>query len=224
VPVHEGLRPRWSRRLRPRSVTAEVDTGPRESDTVSVNVSRASGATDHGGPERERRDLSPARVFDPGRCVPDRVFDPGRCVPDHDPRNPPDAGGRAGYGAGMGASERANASDAPADWLALPDRLRADLTTAMLDRDQTTVSVLRTTLAAIANAEAPPLPDAPPKPVVGRLVEHPRLELSAADLERIVGDEIADRRDTMSRYARAGRDEPAAAMQAEITILERYLS
>ena len=146
-------------------------------------------------PERDWRDLTPARVCDPGRCA-----------PAHRSRNPPGADRPAEYRAPMDAHERADASDRSGDWLGLPGRLRADLTRAMLDRDQTAVSVLRTTLAAIANAEAPPLTDPPPAPVVGRLVEHRRLELSGADLERIVRDEIADRRDTVARYTHAGRE------------------
>jgi uncharacterized protein YqeY len=106
----------------------------------------------------------------------------------------------------------------------LQDRMRADLVAALKDRNPTIVSVLRTTLAAIANAEAPPLAEVGRSPVVGRPNEVPRLALTDGDLERIVRAEIADRLDTIDRYERAGADEPAAALRPEIEILQRYLA
>ncbi len=102
--------------------------------------------------------------------------------------------------------------------------MRADLIDALKGGDPTTVSVLRTTLAAIANAEAPPLVEVRRGPARGGPTEVARLELTDADLERIVGAEIADRRDTIDRYVGAGRDEPVAQLLAEIEILHRYLA
>ena len=103
--------------------------------------------------------------------------------------------------------------------------MREDLSVAMKARDQRSVNVLRTTLAAIANAEAPPLPApaAPSAPVVGQLVEHRRLVLSDADLDRILGHEIADRQDTIDRYLAGGRAAEAAPLQEELAILRTYL-
>ncbi len=91
------------------------------------------------------------------------------------------------------------------------------------------MNVLRTTLAAIANAEAPPppapadAPGLPMAPVVGQLVDHPRLVLSDADLDAILRLEIADRQDTIDRYRVAGRDAEAAPLLEELAILRRYL-
>ena len=104
----------------------------------------------------------------------------------------------------------------------LEQRLRDDLSRAMKERDTTAISVLRTTISAIANAEAPPLVDGGPKPSIG-LVDHPRLALTDADLDRILRHEIADREDTIERFERGGKDAEAAELRAEIGILQRYL-
>src|SRR4051812_26054061 len=99
---------------------------------------------------------------------------------------------------------------------ALRARLQADLTVAMKARDTVTVAVVRTALAALANAEAQDA-DALPAPVAdGPLLEYPRLVLTPADEQRIFRHEVADRRDTEARYTAAGRDDAAAEMQAEI--------
>jgi len=94
----------------------------------------------------------------------------------------------------------------------------------MKARDQRAVNVLRTTLAAIVNAEAPPPPVAGPGPVVGQLVEHPRLVLPSADLEQILRYEIADRGDTINQYLQGGHVPEAAPLQEELAILQTYLS
>jgi len=111
--------------------------------------------------------------------------------------------------------------------------MRADLPVAMKARDAAAVSALRTGLAAIANAEAPPVPPVssgaganrvPVEPVVGRLVEHARLELTGADVERILRHEIADRHDTIAAIEPHGRDVEVDDLRGEIAVLERYLS
>jgi uncharacterized protein YqeY len=104
----------------------------------------------------------------------------------------------------------------------LPARLKADLTRALKARARLDVGVLRTTLAAIANAEAPPA-DLAPTETRGRLVQHARLVLSDDDHERILRDEIADREDTISQYTGAGRLPEAAVLRDEIAVLRRYL-
>jgi uncharacterized protein YqeY len=104
--------------------------------------------------------------------------------------------------------------------------MREDLTRAMKASDQPTVAVLRTTLAAIANAEAPPHDDrgpAPP-PVYGRLVEHPRLVLSEADVVRIVRREVEEREIAIAQYAAGGRQAEAAVLEVEVAILRRYIT
>jgi uncharacterized protein len=117
------------------------------------------------------------------------------------------------------------AAEPPA--VVMTDRMRRDLTTAMRERDKVQVRALRATLAAIANAEAPP-PETDPRstadePVVGELVEHRRLDLSAADLERVLRAEIADRDDTIERFRAVGRTDEADEIRRERSVIERYV-
>ena len=76
---------------------------------------------------------------------------------------------------------------------------------------------------AIANAEAPPAATASAA-VAGQLVEHARLELTSADVDRILRHEIDDRRDTIATIEQHDRIEEADALRSEIGVLERYIS
>jgi uncharacterized protein YqeY len=111
--------------------------------------------------------------------------------------------------------------------MSLPERMRADLTRAMKARDKVTVNVLRTTLAAIANAEAPPQGEAPTQvigsPELAGPNEVERLVLSDDDIARIVRAEIADREHTIEQVAGAGGDEQVTDLQAELEILRAYV-
>jgi uncharacterized protein YqeY len=98
------------------------------------------------------------------------------------------------------------------------DRLRAELTAAMRRRDQVAVCALRTLLAAVANAEAPPIENAP-REVHGRLAEHDRRALTAEDLAAVVDQLIADRLDTIGTYRANGRDDAADELQREVDVL-----
>lgn len=100
--------------------------------------------------------------------------------------------------------------------------MRSDLTTAMRARETTKVRALRTALAAIANAEAPPA-DVAPDPAHGRRSEHARLLLSTDDVVRIVRHEIDDRYDTIERISGRDREDEMAELRAEIEVLEAYL-
>jgi len=109
--------------------------------------------------------------------------------------------------------------------MSLEARARADLHAAMARRDMNAVRALRTLLAAFANAEAPAVRagEPPSAPVVGRLVEHDRLVLDDADRRAIVRHEITDRLDSAAQFARAGRDDEAGELRAQIALLEAYL-
>ena len=76
-------------------------------------------------------------------------------------------------------------------------------------------------MAAVSNAEAPPI-DAAPLEVHGELVEHQRRSLTAADLAAIVAHQIADRDDTIATYRANGRDDAADELQQEIDTLRAY--
>ena len=102
------------------------------------------------------------------------------------------------------------------------DRLRSDLRDAMRARDRDAVTALRTALAAIANAEAPP-DDGSKGETHGRLVDHARLVLTCEDVTRILTEQVADRHDTLERIGPGGPAGAIAALQAEIAVLERYV-
>ncbi len=108
--------------------------------------------------------------------------------------------------------------DAPS----LPERMQRDLLGARKARDDAAVTALRTTLAAVANAEAPPMPPGPVLGVVGRQ-EHERLELTAADHERILHDQITLREQAAAEYTDIGQHDAAATVRAELAVLRLYL-
>jgi uncharacterized protein YqeY len=105
---------------------------------------------------------------------------------------------------------------------ALPERLRADLMVARKARDAAAVTALRTTLAAIENAEAPPLLPGPALGVVGPQ-EHDRLILSASDHDRILREEIDVRTRAAEEYEAIGQADAAAIVRAELAVLQTYL-
>ena len=105
----------------------------------------------------------------------------------------------------------------------LPDRVQADLLVARKARDQHSVTALRTLLAALSNAEAPPAPvtSAVELHQLG-LVEHERLALADVDHRRILAEEIARRDEAATEYDAIGQADAAAAVRAERAVLERY--
>ncbi len=109
--------------------------------------------------------------------------------------------------------------------LSLVERMRSDLARARRDHDGPAVSALRTSLSAMANAEAPPLPT----PEAGRPPQAPearpdvdRLVLSGSDLEAILAAEVADREDTIAIYERHGRVDEADDLRAQVAVLRSY--
>jgi hypothetical protein len=113
------------------------------------------------------------------------------------------------------------------------DRMRAALPAAMKARDTATVSVLRSALAAIENAEAVELPEAP-SPIIGDgaiagaavglgATEVARRNLTETQVADIVRTEIADRRHAATGYERVGRDDNARKLRDEASVLADYL-
>ena len=90
----------------------------------------------------------------------------------------------------------------------LKDRLRADLTAAMKDRDEVRTRTLRSALTAITNAE-----------VAGKSAR----ELSDADVLQVLTREAKRRREAADAFEQAGRADQAAAEQAEGQVLSVYL-
>jgi uncharacterized protein YqeY len=105
-------------------------------------------------------------------------------------------------------------------------RMRADLPRAMRARDSTAVTALRTALAAIANAEAPPVESVPSAQARHQLVDHPRLVLTESDVREVIRQEIAWRDATigdLSQTEAAPAQAEIASLQAQAAVLKSYL-
>jgi uncharacterized protein len=115
----------------------------------------------------------------------------------------------------------------------VPDRLQAALRVALKQRDTAAVSVLRSALAAIANAEALPAP-APGGGAVGRYVagsmtglgaaEASRRVLTEAEIDGLVAAEVAERRAAAARYEQTGHADRADRLRREADALAAVLS
>ncbi|WP_460699652.1 GatB/YqeY domain-containing protein [Nocardia thraciensis] len=90
----------------------------------------------------------------------------------------------------------------------LKSKLRADLTTAMKDRDSLRTNTLRMLLAAVQHAE-----------VAGSQAR----ELTDADVLAVLGKEAKKRNEAAVVYEQAGRGELAANERAEEEIIHEYL-
>jgi uncharacterized protein YqeY len=105
----------------------------------------------------------------------------------------------------------------------LPDRAQADLLVARKARDEHAITALRTLLAAISNAEAPPAPPTSSldPPITGS-AEVDRLVLTDHDHRRILDEQIALRAVAAAEYDAIGQADAAAAVRAERAVLEGY--
>ncbi|GAA4433651.1 GatB/YqeY domain-containing protein [Actinokineospora soli] len=90
----------------------------------------------------------------------------------------------------------------------LKERLKADLTTAMKDRDKTKTATLRMALAALTTEE-----------VAGDVAR----ELSDAEVERVLTREVKKRKEAADAFRDAGRTEQADLELAEADVLADYL-
>jgi uncharacterized protein len=91
---------------------------------------------------------------------------------------------------------------------ALKDRIRADLTTSMKDRDEVRTRTLRMVLTEISKEE-----------VSGTSSR----ELDDAEIQRLLTREAKRRREAADAFRDAGRTDQAAAEQAEGEVLSEYL-
>lgn len=113
----------------------------------------------------------------------------------------------------------------------LQARLRADLLTARKARDTTATGVLRSTLAAIANAEALPVTEAALSadgPIAGAAVgvgatEAARRDLTDEDVRGIISAEQTERRAAATDLDSHGAGERAEQLRAEAELLAVYL-
>jgi uncharacterized protein len=113
----------------------------------------------------------------------------------------------------------------------LRQRLREALPAAMKSRDRVAVTVLRSALAALDNAEAvvAAAPDGSSlaierTPVGVGAAEVPRRVLTEAQEEQLVRVEVAEREAAALDYERAGRPERAAQLRGEAAVLSAHLA
>lgn len=110
--------------------------------------------------------------------------------------------------------------------------LRVKLREALGSRQRHVIAVLRETLAAIENAEAPPATCAPRHTnhlIAGsvnglRAGEVPRLMLSLEAVATIIEREIRERRDAANEYSKLGREVEASALNSQAKVLEALVT
>lgn len=90
----------------------------------------------------------------------------------------------------------------------LKDKLRADLSAAMKERDTTVTGVLRMALAAVGKEE-----------VAGKQAR----ELTDEEVQKVLSKEAKKRDEAADAFESAGRAEQAANERGEAEILRRYL-
>lgn len=100
----------------------------------------------------------------------------------------------------------------------LRERLEADLRTAIRQQQAARISVLRTTLAALSNAEAVDTTAFAPS-----VTEVPRRELDDGEIRSIVERERDELRTTAHRMRRVGADARARELLGQARILDDYL-
>lgn len=92
--------------------------------------------------------------------------------------------------------------------MSLKDRIVADLTQAMRDKDANRLSVLRMAKAALMNEANKKGAD---------------YELTDEEIMKTLNSLVKQRRDSVEQFTKAGRTELAEKEQAEISVLENYL-
>lgn len=100
-------------------------------------------------------------------------------------------------------------------------RMRADLVNAIKGGRTGEIAVLRSLLAAIDNAEAPPVGSGP---ATGSRSEIERLVLTAAELEAILLDGIRTLERAAAELVSLGHEQRAEALLDQAAIGKRYLT
>jgi len=103
--------------------------------------------------------------------------------------------------------------------LSIREQMQSDLRAAMQARQRVAVSVLRATLAAIANAEA-----VDPATADRHATEVDRKHLTGDDIAAIVTVERDDLRAASKEMASLRQDEKAAELAEQAALLDGYLS
>jgi len=101
-------------------------------------------------------------------------------------------------------------------------RLRGAVREALRSRDCHAIAALRSLASAIDNAEAVGGSSVPGVRIGVGVGDVERRRLSLADVDRVFASEIAERDEAASEYERLGRVEQAAALRAQISVLEQF--
>lgn len=122
------------------------------------------------------------------------------------------------------------ATPQPSPATPLRQRLHDALATAMKARDRTAVAALRSTLAAIDNAQAIDRPATMDRnlaieqiPAGAGATDVARRTLTESQVEQIVRAELSERRAAAHHYDQTGQPERARRLREEIRILSRHL-
>ena len=104
------------------------------------------------------------------------------------------------------------------------DEMQTDLTAAMKAGDRTRISVLRSALSALANAEAVDAPVQKSTPVAFGTTEVPRRELGDDDVRAVLSRELDELQTTADDLRRHNRESDAADLDARAQLLREYLT
>jgi uncharacterized protein YqeY len=106
--------------------------------------------------------------------------------------------------------------------LSLPQRLRTDLVTALRARDKTEVSMIRTLIAAIENAEAVDA-ELSVEPKIGLNHDEQRRQLDDTEIAVIVARERAEIAAAVARYRELGLTAELAELEERMAVVGRYI-
>jgi uncharacterized protein YqeY len=110
--------------------------------------------------------------------------------------------------------------------LAMKERIRTDLRSAMLAGSSLEVGVLRALLTAIDNAQAVPVGDAhvryQAQPFGTGSAEVPRARLNEDDVRMIIENEMRVRYSAAAELERCGKSEAAFEARTEASLIARY--
>ena len=106
--------------------------------------------------------------------------------------------------------------------MSVRNRLRADLVSAMRARDKTEVSMIRTLIGAIENAEAVEV-ESSSDPMIGLNHDQPRKTLTDEDIVHILSLERSEAAAAADGYKEMGLADVAEEMDHRVRIIDRYL-
>ncbi|MGE0601919.1 MAG: GatB/YqeY domain-containing protein [Dehalococcoidia bacterium] len=105
----------------------------------------------------------------------------------------------------------------------LKERVQADLTDAMRNKEETRKSALRMLISAIRNAEIRTPPSGASDEQLAEMAKLPPLVASDEEVLSIIQKQLKQRRDSIEQFEKAKREDLASKERAEAEILEQYL-